>query len=195
MVVLNRIYTRTGDKGDTALSNGERVAKHSPRDEAYGTVDELNAILGQCRLAAAGDVATGEIASWIAVIQNDLFDLGADLSRPDMAADDAAGYPVLRIVQPQVDRLESEIDAMNADLSPLRSFILPGGSPLAAHLHVARTVARRAERRATELAQAGDANPAAIRYLNRLSDWLFVAARVANLDAGGDVLWVPGASR
>ena len=112
-----------------------------------------------------------------------------------MAADDAAGYPVLRIVQPQVDRLESEIDAMNADLSPLRSFILPGGSPLAAHLHVARTVARRAERRATELAQAGDANPAAIRYLNRLSDWLFVAARVANLDAGGDVLWVPGASR
>ena len=195
MVVLNRIYTRTGDRGDTALSNGERVAKHSPRVEAYGTVDELNAILGQCRLAAAGDAATGEIASWIAVIQNDLFDLGADLSRPDMAADDAAGYPVLRIVQPQVDRLESEIDAMNADLSPLRSFILPGGSALAAHLHVARTVARRAERRATELAQDGDANPAAIRYLNRLSDWLFVAARVANLDAGGDVLWVPGASR
>lgn len=190
MVVLNRIYTRTGDKGDTALSNGERVAKHSPRVEAYGTVDELNAVMGQCRLAA-----TGDMAARIAVIQNDLFDLGADLSRPDMAADDTAGHPVLRIIQPQVDRLEAEIDGMNADLSPLRSFILPGGSALAAHLHVARTVARRAERRAIELAAAGDANPAAIRYLNRLSDWLFVAARVANADAGGDILWVPGASR
>lgn len=190
MVVLNRIYTRTGDKGDTALSNGDRVAKHSPRVEAYGTVDELNAVLGQCRL-----VAEGGIAARIAVIQNDLFDLGADLSRPDMAADDAAGYPVLRIIQPQVDRLEAEIDAMNADLAPLRSFILPGGTALATQLHVARTVARRAERRATELADGGDANPVAIRYLNRLSDWLFVAARVANLDAGGDILWVPGASR
>ncbi|HRO15749.1 MAG TPA: cob(I)yrinic acid a,c-diamide adenosyltransferase [Paracoccus sp. (in: a-proteobacteria)] len=190
MVVLNKIYTRTGDGGDTALSDGTRVAKHDPRVEAYGTVDELNATLGLCRLHAAGDLAVR-----IAVIQNDLFDLGADLSRPNMAADADAPYPVLRIVQSQVDRLESEIDAMNAALSALRSFILPGGSTLAAHLHLARTVARRAERRATELATQGDANPAAIRYLNRLSDWLFVAGRVANGNGAGDILWVPGASR
>ncbi|WP_299361653.1 cob(I)yrinic acid a,c-diamide adenosyltransferase [uncultured Paracoccus sp.] len=190
MVVLNRIYTRTGDRGDTALSDGSRVAKHDPRVEAYGTVDELNATLGLCRL-----VAEGELADRLSMIQNDLFDLGADLSRPDLAADADAGHPVLRVIQSQVDRLESEIDAMNAALDPLRSFILPGGSPLAAHLHLARTVARRAERRATDLAAGGDVNPAAIRYLNRLSDWLFVAARVANVDAGGDILWVPGASR
>lgn len=190
MVVLNKIYTRTGDGGDTALSDGTRVAKHDPRVEAYGTVDELNATLGLCRLHAAGDVAAR-----IAVIQNDLFDLGADLSRPNMAADADAPYPVLRIVQSQVDRLESEIDGMNAALSALRSFILPGGSTLAAHLHLARTVARRTERRATELAAHADANPAAIRYLNRLSDWLFVAGRVANDGGAGDILWVPGASR
>jgi len=190
MVVLNRIYTRTGDKGDTALSNGSRVAKHDPRVEAYGTVDEANATLGLCRLHAAD-----EMAARIAVIQNDLFDLGADLSRPDMAADGDAPYAVLRIIAAQVARLESEIDAMNADLAALRSFILPGGSALAAHLHLSRTVVRRAERRATELAAAtgGDANPDAIRYLNRLSDWLFVAARVAN--GGEDILWQPGASR
>ena len=192
MVVLNRIYTRTGDKGDTALSNGMRVAKHDPRVEAYGTVDEANATLGLARLHAEG-----EIAARIAVIQNDLFDLGADLSRPDMAADADAPYAVLRIIDPQVARLEAEIDAMNADLSALRSFILPGGSPLSAYLHLARTVVRRAERRATELAAAsgGDANAAAIRYLNRLSDWLFVASRVANGGGAGDVLWQPGASR
>lgn len=190
MVVLNKIYTRTGDKGDTALSDGSRLPKHAPRVEAYGTVDELNATLGLCRLHA-----TGEIVERLSVIQNDLFDLGADLSRPNLAADDKAGHPVLRIVQPQVDRLEREIDAMNTDLQPLRSFILPGGSALAAHLHLARTVARRAERCATDLAQAGDVNGAAVRYLNRLSDWLFVAARMAN-DAGrDDILWVPGASR
>ena len=192
MVVLNRIYTRTGDKGDTALSDGSRVAKHDPRVEAYGTVDEANATLGLVRLHA-----TGEMAARIAVIQNDLFDLGADLSRPDMGADAQAPYPVLRIIDAQVTRLEAEIDAMNADLSPLRSFVLPGGSALAAHLHLARTVVRRAERRATELAAAtgGDANPAAVRYLNRLSDWLFVASRVANGGGAGDVLWRPGASR
>lgn len=191
MVVLNRIYTRTGDAGDTALSDGSRVAKHDPRVEAYGTVDELNATLGLARLHAAD-----AMAAQIAVIQNELFDLGADLSRPDMAGDAALPYPVLRIIQSQVDRLEAEIDAMNTRLEPLRSFILPGGSPLAAHLHLSRTVARRAERLATALAaQTGDANPAALRYLNRLSDWLFVAARLANLDAGGDILWVPGASR
>lgn len=190
MVVLNKIYTRTGDKGDTALSDGSRVAKHDVRVEAYGTVDELNATLGLCRLHAAG-----ALADRLAVIQNDLFDLGADLSRPDMAADDAAGYAVLRIIDPQVVRLETEIDQMNADLKPLRSFILPGGSALSSYLHLSRTVARRAERRATELAAGGDANPAAIRYLNRLSDWLFVAARQANGHGTEDVLWVPGASR
>lgn len=189
MVVLNRIYTRTGDAGDTALSDGSRVPKHDPRVEAYGTVDETNAALGLARLHA-----DGEMAARLAVIQNDLFDLGADLSRPQMDRDGDAPYRVLRIVQSQVDRLETEIDAMNAALSPLRSFILPGGTALAAHLHLCRTIARRAERRATELAAGGDVNPAAVRYLNRLSDWLFVAARVAN-GADGDVLWVPGASR
>ncbi|WP_282602242.1 cob(I)yrinic acid a,c-diamide adenosyltransferase [Paracoccus sp. PARArs4] len=190
MVVLNRIYTRTGDKGDTALSDGSRVPKSDPRVEAYGTVDELNATLGLARLHA-----TGDLAAMIAVIQNDLFDLGADLSRPNMDADDQAGYPVLRIVATQTERLESEIDAMNARLQPLRSFILPGGSALASHLHLCRTVARRAERRATELAAGGDANPEALRYLNRLSDWLFVAGRIANDDGAADILWVPGASR
>lgn len=189
MVVLNRIYTRTGDKGDTALSDGSRVAKHDPRVEAYGTVDELNATLGLARLHAAG-----LMDERLAVIQNDLFDLGADLARPHLDRDGEAPYPVLRTVQQQVDRIEAEIDDMNAALSPLRSFILPGGTVLAAHLHLCRTVARRAERRATELAQVDDANPVAVKYLNRLSDWLFVAARVANGEQG-DVLWVPGASR
>lgn len=190
MVVLNKIYTRTGDKGETALSDGQRVAKHSARVDAYGTVDELNATLGLARLHAGG-----EMAGQIAVIQNDLFDLGADLSRPDMDKDDQAPYPVLRIIDAQVDRLEAEIDAMNANLTPLRSFILPGGSVLSAHLHLSRTVARRAERAATLLAASEHANPAAVRYLNRLSDWLFVAGRVANNQGQDDILWVPGASR
>lgn len=190
MVVLNKIYTRTGDKGETALSNGERVPKDSLRVVAYGTVDELNATLGLARL-----YAEGTLAARLATIQNDLFDLGADLSRPRMEEDAEAPYPVLRIIQAQVDRLEAEIDAMNADLAALRSFILPGGTPLAAHLHLARTVARRAERKAVTLAGAEDANPAAVKYLNRLSDWLFVAGRVANDGGAGDILWVPGASR
>ena len=190
MVVLNRIYTRTGDKGDTALSDGTRVAKHALRVEAYGSIDELNATLGLARLHA-----TGELAARIAVIQNDLFDLGADLSRPRMDRDAEAPYPVLRIIESQVTRLETEIDAMNAAIAPLRSFILPGGSALAAHLHLCRTVARRAERRAVALAAAEDANPAALKYLNRLSDWLFVAGRVANDNGAQDILWVPGASR
>ncbi|KGJ02537.1 ATP:cob(I)alamin adenosyltransferase [Paracoccus halophilus] len=190
MVVLNKIYTRTGDQGDTALSNGERVPKHALRVEAYGTVDELNATLGLARLHALDEMATR-----IATIQNDLFDLGADLSRPGMDQDAEAPYPVLRIIQTQVDRLEAEIDAMNAALAPLRSFILPGGSALAAHLHLSRTVARRAERGAVALAAAEGANPAALRYLNRLSDWLFVAGRVANENGAQDILWVPGASR
>ncbi|MGB3148021.1 MAG: cob(I)yrinic acid a,c-diamide adenosyltransferase [Paracoccaceae bacterium] len=188
MVVLNKIYTRTGDKGDTALGNGSRVAKHALRVSAYGTVDETNATVGLARLSA-----TGEMDAALARIQNDLFDLGADLCRPDMAKDAEAGYPVLRIVPSQVDRLEAEIDAMNAPLAPLRSFILPGGTALAAHLHLCRTVSRRAERLAVELAGSEEVNEAAVRYLNRLSDWFFVAARVAN--EGRDVLWVPGANR
>jgi cob(I)alamin adenosyltransferase len=188
MVVQTRIYTRTGDAGDTALGNGTRVPKHSPRVEAYGTVDELNATLGLARLHAAD-----EIAARLAVIQNDLFDLGADLCRPEMAKDAEAPYPPLRMIEAQVTRLEAEIDAMNAGLAPLRSFILPGGTPLAAHLHLSRTTCRRAERLAVALAAAEPVNPVAVKYLNRLSDWLFVAARVAN--AGQDVLWQPGASR
>ncbi|MCO4825192.1 MAG: cob(I)yrinic acid a,c-diamide adenosyltransferase [Amylibacter sp.] len=190
MVVLNKIYTRTGDKGDTALGNGDRVAKHSARVTAYGTVDETNATVGLARLHATGDMADA-----LARIQNDLFDLGADFCRPDMEKDATAEYPPLRMNDAQVDRLESEIDVMNADLTPLRSFILPGGSPLAAHLHLCRTVSRRAERLAVELATLETVNQAAVKYLNRLSDWFFVAGRVANNNGTDDILWVPGANR
>lgn len=190
MVVLNKIYTRTGDKGDTALGDGSRVAKHSARVNAYGTVDEANATLGLARLHATGDMDAA-----LARIQNDLFDLGADLCRPDMEKDDQAEYTPLRTAQSQVDRLEAEIDAMNKDLEPLRSFILPGGSALAAYLHLGRTVSRRAERLTTDLAMQESVNPAAVKYLNRLSDWLFVAARIANNGGKDDVLWIPGANR
>ena len=190
MVVLNKIYTRTGDAGETALGNGSRVAKHSARVTAYGTVDELNATVGLARLHA-----TGDMADQLAAIQNDLFDLGADLCRPDMEKDDEAPYPVLRMIASQVDRLESEIDAMNANLEPLRSFILPGGSALAAHLHMCRTVARRAERLSVELASMESVNDIGVKYLNRLSDWFFVASRVANNNGADDILWVPGANR
>lgn len=190
MVVLNKIYTKTGDAGETALGNGARVAKHSMRVTAYGTVDELNATVGVARLTAEGDVDI-----MLSRIQNDLFDLGADLCRPDMHRDADAGYPVLRMVPEQTKRLEAEIDAMIARLEPLRSFILPAGTPLAAQLHVCRTVARRAERLTVELATMEDINEAAVTYLNRLSDWFFVAARIANDEGRGDVLWVPGANR
>lgn len=190
MVVLNKIYTRTGDKGDTALGNGVRVAKHSARVEAYGTSDELNATVGLARLHAADDMDTA-----LARIQNDLFDLGADLCRPDMDKDATADHPPLRMIATQVDRLEREIDAMNSALQPLRSFVLPGGSALAAHLHLCRTVARRAERLAVDLAGQEPVNPVALRYLNRLSDWFFVASRVANDNGAADVLWIPGATR
>lgn len=190
VVVLNKIYTKTGDAGETALGNGARVAKHAMRVTAYGTVDELNAFVGVARLEASGDVDTG-----LSRIQNDLFDLGADLCRPDMEKDAEAEYPPLRMTDAQVARLEAEIDAMNADLEPLRSFILPGGSALSAHLHVCRTVARRAERLSVELATMEAVNPAAVKYLNRLSDWFFVAARIANNGGKDDVLWVPGANR
>ena len=190
MVTLNKIYTRTGDGGETALGNGVRVAKHALRVEAYGTVDETNATIGMARLHANGDTDAA-----LARIQNDLFDLGADLCRPEMDGDADAEYPPLRAVQSQVDRLEAEIDAMNAHLSTLKSFILPGGSPLAAHLHLVRTVSRRAERLAVALAEHEPVNRAAIKYLNRLSDWCFVAARAANENGADDVLWVPGANR
>lgn len=190
MVVLNKIYTKTGDAGETALGNGTRVAKHSMRVTAYGTVDELNATVGIARLSAAGP-----LDNRLATIQNDLFDLGADLCMPDAENDDKAEYPPLRMTQHQTERLEGEIDAMNADLQPLRSFILPGGTPLSAHLHLCRTVARRAERLTVELATMEEINSASVTYLNRLSDWFFVAARVANDNGKDDVLWVPGASR
>lgn len=190
MVVLNRIYTRTGDAGETALGDGSRVAKHGLRVTAYGTVDEANATLGLARLHA-----TGEMDARLAAIQNDLFDLGADLCRPDQHKDAEAEYPPLRMIESQVKRLESEIDAMNVGLAALRSFILPGGSALSAHLHLCRTVVRRAERETVHLASMEPVNPWATKYLNRLSDWLFVAARVANDGGKADVLWVPGANR
>ena len=190
MVVLNKIYTRTGDSGDTALGNGDRVAKHSARVNAYGTVDETNATVGLARLHASD-----EMDAALSRIQNDLFDLGADLCRPESEADATAEYPPLRVNQPQVDRLESEIDAMNSKQETLRSFILPGGNPLAAHLHLCRTVSRRAERLAVELSDTETVNPAAVKYLNRLSDWFFVASRAANSNGADDVLWVPGANR
>lgn len=188
MVVLNRIYTRTGDKGDTALGTGKRVAKYDPRIEAYGTVDEANACVGVARLHTHG-----ELDQMLARVQNDLFDLGADLCVPDDGSEIAA--KALRVTQPQVDRLEREIDAMNEKLQPLRSFVLPGGSAAAAQLHVARTVCRRAERLIVKLAEAESVGETAVKYANRLSDFLFVAARFANLAQGGDVLWVPGANR
>jgi len=190
MVVLNKIYTRTGDKGDTALGNTKRVPKYALRVAAYGTVDEVNATVGMARLHAAG-----EVDAQLAAIQNDLFDLGADLCRPDMEKDAEAEYPPLRMAAAQVARLEAEIDAMTAVLEPLRSFILPGGSALAAHLHLARTVSRRAERLTVELAASEPVNEAALQYLNRLSDWFFAAARIANNGGTDDVLWVPGANR
>lgn len=188
MVVLNRIYTRTGDKGDTALGTGKRVAKHDPRIEAYGTVDETNACVGTARLHTEG-----ELDLMLARVQNDLFDLGADLCIPEDGGEIAA--KALRITERQVERLEREIDAMNEKLQPLRSFVLPGGTASAAQLHVARTVCRRAERLIVKLGEHEKVSAAAVKYANRLSDFLFVAARFANLERGGDVLWVPGANR
>ncbi|MGE5502918.1 MAG: cob(I)yrinic acid a,c-diamide adenosyltransferase [Actinomycetota bacterium] len=187
MVRLTRIYTRTGDKGETSLGNGARVAKHDLRVEAYGTVDEANAAVGLARLHA--DPAADAV---LARIQNDLFDLGADLCTPAAEAEEPGTR--LRVAQAQVDRLEAEIDAMNADLAPLNSFVLPGGTPLAAYLHLARTVVRRAERLMVALAGAEPVNPQAVAYANRLSDHLFVMARHANRGTG-DVLWQPGANR
>lgn len=189
MVKLTKIYTRGGDAGQTSLGDGARVAKHSDRPAAYGTVDETNAVLGIARLHAS---ASDGVDAMLARIQNDLFDLGADLCTPEA---ENPKYPPLRIVQGQIDRLEAEIDEMNAELAPLSSFILPGGSALAAHLHHARVVARRAERDITRLAEAETVNPLAVKYINRLSDHLFVLARHVNDKGAGDVLWVPGQNR
>ncbi len=195
MVVLNKIYTRTGDKGTTALGSGERVRKDSLRVSAYGTVDETNAAIGMARVHIADLSFPVDVDAVLGRIQNDLFDLGADLCLPDRGK--PLPYEPLRIVPEQVARLESEIDAMNAELKPLRSFVLPGGTAGAAALHVARTVCRRAERVLVELAAAPDepVSEAAIRYLNRLSDLLFVASRYVNDRGDGDVLWVPGQNR
>jgi len=197
MVVLNRIYTRTGDDGTTALGTGERVAKFDARVEAYGTVDETNAVIGmaQVHLATEPGETPRQIGVMLTAIQNDLFDLGADLCVPERG--EKPSYEPLRITDSQVERLERDIDTLNAALSPLRSFVLPGGTAAAAALHVARTVCRRAERLVVELSlrPAEPVNPAAIRYLNRLSDFLFVASRAANDQGARDVLWVPGKNR
>jgi cob(I)alamin adenosyltransferase len=194
MVVLNRIYTRTGDDGTTALGTGERRKKYDRRIASYGTVDELNAAIGLARLATAGDA---EIDAMLGRIQNDLFDLGADLCTPQTAKGKGPGGERLTVTEAQVTRLEAEIDRLNGDLAPLRSFVLPGGTAAAAYLHLARTICRRAERMMVELADMPDetVSASAIKYVNRLSDFLFVASRFANDKGSGDVLWVPGRNR
>jgi len=195
MVKLTRIYTKGGDKGETSLGRGERVAKHDPRVEAYGTTDEANAVIGLARAAVErtvkNDALRAHVDDMLKRIQNDLFDLGADLC----TIEGKRGEQALRMVPAQTERLEREIDAMNGELSPLTSFILPGGSEAAAWLHLARTVARRAERGMTALATQQPVSPEAIKYINRLSDHLFVLARKLNDNGGSDVLWVPGGSR
>jgi cob(I)alamin adenosyltransferase len=193
MVVLNRIYTKTGDAGTTALGSGERVPKTSRRIAAYGTVDEANAQIGMVRIHLAGTYP--DVDAMLLRIQNDMFDLGADLCVPDRG--EKLPYEPLRMSDAQVKRLENEIDQMNAILSPLKSFILPGGSPAAAALHVARTVSRRAERDMVELAALPNepVSAAALKYINRLSDFLFVAGRYVNDHGKADVLWVPGKNR
>jgi cob(I)alamin adenosyltransferase len=195
MVKLTRIYTKGGDKGDTSLGRGERVAKHDPRVEAYGTVDEANSVIGLARSVidrtVKNDAHRAYVDGMLNRIQNDLFDLGADLC----TIDPKAGKEALRIVASQTERLEREIDAMNGELSALKSFILPGGSEGSAWLHLARTVLRRAERRMTALATEAEVNPEAIKYANRLSDHLFVLARQLNERGASDVLWVPGGAR
>ncbi|QBK31887.1 cob(I)yrinic acid a,c-diamide adenosyltransferase [Roseitalea porphyridii] len=192
MVVLNKIYTKTGDDGTTALGTGERRLKYDTRVAAYGTVDETNACIGMARLQTGGDP---DLDRMLSRIQNDLFDLGADLATPE--TEEKLEYEPLRVTDTQVSRIEADIDALNAGLAPLRSFVLPGGSAAAAALHLARTVARRAEREMVELAEmpGEHVNPAALKYMNRVSDFLFVAARVVNDNGARDVLWVPGKNR
>ena len=188
MVTLNKIYTKTGDEGKTSLGNGDRVNKHSLRVDAYGTVDETNATVGLARLHAKDITITTQLSA----IQNDLFDLGADLCRPNHEDDAKSTYHPLRINSKQVKRLENEIDSMNNALKTLKSFVLPGGSALAAHLHLCRTVSRRAERLTFALSETESVNEIAVRYLNRLSDWFFVASRIANSNGTDYILWVPG---
>lgn len=191
MVQLTRIYTKGGDKGSTSLGSGKRVKKHDLRVSAYGAVDEANAAIGVARLHVRGKDGGGDIDDMLNRIQNDLFDLGADLCQPD----DPKDYPPLRVVEAQVERLEQEIDRLNAELQPLKSFVLSGGTPAAAYLHLARTIARRAERDITALMEVEPVNPAGLRYINRLSDLLFVMARHVNDKGKADVLWVPGQNR
>jgi cob(I)alamin adenosyltransferase len=193
MVVLNRIYTRSGDDGTTALGTGERRKKYDLRIEAYGTLDEVNAVIGVARLHVAGDKAFDAV---LGRIQNDLFDVEADLCMPSDKGKGPGGAR-LAVTDAQVSWIEGEIDRLNADLAPLKSFILPGGSPAAAYLHLARTVCRRAERIMVELNdQPGETvTPAALKYVNRLSDFLFVASRAMNDKGAADVLWVPGQNR
>lgn len=193
MVKLNKIYTRTGDKGTTGLGTGERVAKFALRIAAYGTVDEANSAVGVARLHMTDEFA--HVDQMLLRVQNDMFDLGADLCVPDRG--EKLAYEPLRIAASQVARLEAEIDELNAELAPLKSFVLPGGTAAAAHLHVARTVSRRAERLMVELAAEQDepVSEAALQYINRLSDFLFVAGRYVNGKGSSDVLWVPGQNR
>jgi len=193
MVTLNKIYTKTGDQGDTALGTGERRLKYDCRVAAYGTVDETNSFVGTARLETARSFA--DLDSMLGRIQNDLFDLGADLATPE--TDEPLGYEPLRITSGQVERLESEIDVLNGDLEPLKSFVLPGGSAASAHLHICRTVSRRAERLMVELHRmpGETVSDAALKYINRLSDFFFVAARWTNGHGREDVLWVPGKNR
>jgi cob(I)alamin adenosyltransferase len=188
MVTLNKIYTKTGDEGKTSLGNGDRVNKHSLRVDAYGTVDETNATVGLARLHAKDITTTTQLSA----IQNDLFDLGADLCRPNHEDDAKSTHRPLRINSKQVKRLENEIDSMNNALKTLKSFVLPGGSALGAHLHLCRTVSRRAERLTFALSETESVNEIAVKYLNRLSDWFFVASRIANSNGADDILWVPG---
>lgn len=187
MVRLDKIVTKAGDGGKTRLATGEQVSKTSPRVAAYGAVDELNSAIGVVRLHTA---AKERLDTILARVQNDLFDVGADLATPETDK-----FEALRVTDAQVDRLEQEVDEVNAQLAPLASFILPGGSPAAAHLHLARTVARRAERDAAHLMESENVSPIPLKYLNRLSDLLFVLARAANDEGRGDVLWIPGANR
>ena len=190
MVILNKIYTKTGDMGETSLGDGTRVAKHSLRVHVYGSVDELNSFLGLARVSSEKN-----ISKQIALIQNDLFDLGGDLCFPVEEKEEEKDNPPLRMTDEQIFRLEKDIDKMNSKLEPLKSFILPGGNMAAAQLHLCRTICRRAERLCVELASIELINPNAVKYLNRLSDWLFVASRTCNNNGKSDVLWVPGANR
>lgn len=187
MVRLDKIVTKAGDRGATRLATGEEVSKASPRVEAYGAVDELNSAIGVARLHTKDDAHLDAI---LGRVQNDLFDVGADLATPETDR-----FEALRVTEAQVDRLEVEVEVLNEHLSPLTSFILPGGTPAAAYLHLARAVARRAERETARLLESAPANPAALKYLNRVSDLLFVAARTANDLGKADILWTPGANR